>query len=137
MGLVLLALLFADVAVTDKYILSWATSIVNDCIQPFRRRHFTPRQQIGAVRVTVFVFARLFSVRPRLQTGDGDLEFHVAHGKPHRWLRHCRAAWHVLAESENAWRLRMHCGLRRRADHRRHRPPNHCPHREPASPLDA
>ena len=60
MGLVLLALLFADVAVTDKYILSWATSIVNDCIQPFRRRHFTPGQQIGAVRGTVFGLCLVF-----------------------------------------------------------------------------
>jgi SSS family solute:Na+ symporter len=59
-GLVLLGLLFADVAVTDKYILSWATSIVNDCIQPFRRQQFTPRQQIRAVRLTVAALCVVF-----------------------------------------------------------------------------
>ena len=59
-GLVLLALLFADVAVTDKYILSWATSIVNDCIQPFREQQFTPRQQIRAVRLTVAALCVVF-----------------------------------------------------------------------------
>lgn len=59
-GLVLLALLFADVAVTDKYILSWSTSIVNDCIQPFRSQSFTPRQQIRAVRLTVAALCVLF-----------------------------------------------------------------------------
>lgn len=59
-GLVLLGLLFADIAVTDKYILSWATSIVNDCIQPFRRQAFQPRQQIRAVRLTVLALCILF-----------------------------------------------------------------------------
>ncbi len=59
-GLVLLALLFADVAVTDKYILSWSTSIVNDCISPFRREKFTERQQIRAVRLTVAALCMLF-----------------------------------------------------------------------------
>ena len=49
MGLLLLGLLFADVAVTDKYILSWSTSIVNDCIYPFRKEAFTPKQHIRAV----------------------------------------------------------------------------------------
>jgi solute:Na+ symporter, SSS family len=53
MGFLLLALLFADVAVTDKYILSWSTSIVNDCIQPFRKNPFGPKAHIRAVRLTV------------------------------------------------------------------------------------
>ncbi len=56
----LLTLLFADVSVTDKYMLSWSTSIVNDCIYPFRKRPFTPTQQIRAVRITVFVLCVLF-----------------------------------------------------------------------------
>lgn len=60
MGLLLLALLFADVAVTDKYMLSWATSIVNDCIYPFRKERFTPAGQIRAVRVTIVVMCVLF-----------------------------------------------------------------------------
>ena len=59
-GLVLLTLLFADVAVTDKYMLSWSTSIVNDCIYPFRKRRFTPHQQIRAVRITVLCLCILF-----------------------------------------------------------------------------
>lgn len=53
MGFLLLALLFADVAVTDKYILSWSTSIVNDCIQPFRKKPLGPNAHIRAVRLTV------------------------------------------------------------------------------------
>ncbi len=53
MGFLLLALLFADVAVTDKYILSWSTSIVNDCIQPFRKSPLEPKAHIRAVRITV------------------------------------------------------------------------------------
>lgn len=60
MGLVLLALLFADVAVTDKYILSWSTSIVNDCIYPFRKERFTPQQQILAVRITIVILCVIF-----------------------------------------------------------------------------
>ena len=60
MGLVLLALLFADVAVTDKYILSWSTSIVNDCIHPFKSKPFPPEQHIRAVRVTVLVLCVIF-----------------------------------------------------------------------------
>ncbi len=59
-GLVLLALLFADVSLTDKYMLSWATSIVNDCIQPFRKQPFTPRQQIRMVRITITSLCILF-----------------------------------------------------------------------------
>lgn len=60
MGLLLVGLLFADVAVTDKYILSWATSIVNDCVQPFRRTPLEPRQHIRAVRVTIFLMCLVF-----------------------------------------------------------------------------
>jgi Na+/proline symporter len=60
MGFVLLALLFADVAVTDKYILSWSTSIVNDCIHPFKAKPFEPEQHIRAVRVTVLVLCVIF-----------------------------------------------------------------------------
>lgn len=60
MGFVLLALLFADIAVTDKYILSWSTSIVNDCIYPFRKEKFTPKQQIWAVRITIVVLCLIF-----------------------------------------------------------------------------
>ena len=60
MGLVLLALLFADVAVTDKYILSWSTSIVNDVIYPFRKERLTPKQQIWSVRATIVVLCVIF-----------------------------------------------------------------------------
>lgn len=60
MGFLLLGLLFADVAVTDTYILSWSTSIVNDCIYPFRKTPFSPKQQIAAVRLTIAVLCVLF-----------------------------------------------------------------------------
>lgn len=60
MGLLLLSLLFADVAVTDKYILSWSTSIVNDCINPFRKTQPTPREHIRAVRLTTMVLCVIF-----------------------------------------------------------------------------
>jgi Na+/proline symporter len=60
MGLLLLGLLFADVAVTDKYILSWSTSIVNDCVLPFRRSPLTPRQHIWAIRATILILCVVF-----------------------------------------------------------------------------
>jgi SSS family solute:Na+ symporter len=60
MGLLLVGLLFADVAVTDKYILSWATSIVNDCIQPFRKNALEPRHHIRLVRITIAVLCVVF-----------------------------------------------------------------------------
>ena len=62
LGLLLVGLLFADVAVTDKYILSWATSIVNDCIQPFRSQPMQPKQHIRAVRVTIVAMCVIFFV---------------------------------------------------------------------------
>lgn len=60
MGVLLLGLLFADVAVTDTYILSWSTSIVNDCIYPFKKTPFTPRGQIMAVRITILILCIIF-----------------------------------------------------------------------------
>jgi solute:Na+ symporter, SSS family len=60
MGVLLLGLLFADVAVTDTYMLSWSTSIVNDCIYPFRKEPFTPKQQIRAVRLCIAAMVVIF-----------------------------------------------------------------------------
>lgn len=60
MGVLLLGLLFADVAVTDSYILSWSTSIVNDCICPFLKTPFTAKQHIKAVRITIAVLCVIF-----------------------------------------------------------------------------
>lgn len=60
MGFLLLSLLFADVAVTDKYILSWSTSIVNDCIYPFRSSKPTQAQHIRAIRITTFFLCVIF-----------------------------------------------------------------------------
>ena len=37
MGFLLMGLVSADTSTTDQYLLSWSTSIVNDCICPFRR----------------------------------------------------------------------------------------------------
>lgn len=60
MGVLLAGLLFADVSTTDQYILSWSTSIVNDCIIPFKKKPFTPRQHIMAVRITIVLLCILF-----------------------------------------------------------------------------
>ncbi|MDC0937329.1 hypothetical protein OAS39_13670, partial [Pirellulales bacterium] len=60
MGVLLAGLLFADVSTTDQYILSWSTSIVNDCIIPLKKEPFTPRQHIMAVRITIVLLCILF-----------------------------------------------------------------------------
>ena len=60
MGVLLAGLLFADVATTDQYILSWSTTIVNDCIIPFRKTPFTPKQHIMAVRLAIVILCVLF-----------------------------------------------------------------------------
>lgn len=62
MGLLLAALLFADISTTDQYILSWATSIVNDCICPFKKTAFRSKQHIRAVRVTIMGLCLLFFI---------------------------------------------------------------------------
>jgi solute:Na+ symporter, SSS family len=60
MGVLLAGLLFADVATTDQYILSWSTTIVNDCIMPFKKTPFSPTQHIRAVRITIVILCTLF-----------------------------------------------------------------------------
>lgn len=60
MGLLLGGLLFADVATTDQYILSWSTTIINDCVMPFKKIPFTPSQHIMAVRITIVVLCSFF-----------------------------------------------------------------------------
>lgn len=60
MGLLLAGLLWADVSTTDQYLLSWSTSIVNDCICPFLKRPPTPRAHIRMVRVTIVLLCILF-----------------------------------------------------------------------------
>ncbi len=60
MGLLLASLLFADISTTDQYILSWSTSIVNDCICPFKKKPFSPRAHIMAVRLTIIILCVLF-----------------------------------------------------------------------------
>lgn len=60
MGFWLACLIFADVSTTDQYILSWSTSIVNDCIMPFKNKPFTPQAHINAVRWTIVVLCVLF-----------------------------------------------------------------------------
>lgn len=62
LGVLLAALLFADTSTTNQYLLSWSTSIVNDCIVPFRRHPFSPRAHIAAVRMTVVVLCLVFFV---------------------------------------------------------------------------
>lgn len=60
MGVLLSGLLWADVSTTDQYIMSWSTSIVNDCICPFRKNPYSKREHIRAVRTTVVVVCLLF-----------------------------------------------------------------------------
>ncbi len=60
MGFLLIGLVSADTSTTDQYLLSWSTSIVNDCICPFRRTPFTPERHVRAVRLTIAVLCVLF-----------------------------------------------------------------------------
>ncbi|MDC0935679.1 hypothetical protein OAS39_05290 [Pirellulales bacterium] len=62
MGFLLAGLLFADISTTDQYLLSWSTSIVNDCIVPFRKTPFSSRVHIRAVRLTIACLCVLFFV---------------------------------------------------------------------------
>ena len=60
LGFLLLGLLFAEVAVTEQYMLSWATSIVNDCYTPFLKKPLDPRAHIRAVRSVILAMCVLF-----------------------------------------------------------------------------
>lgn len=53
MGLLLTGLLWADISTTDQYLLSWSTSIVNDCICPFLKKAPEPHVHIRMVRLTI------------------------------------------------------------------------------------
>jgi SSS family solute:Na+ symporter len=60
MGLFLAGLLFADVATTDQYILTWSTSIINDCICPFKKTPFTSESHIKAIKKTILILCVVF-----------------------------------------------------------------------------
>jgi len=60
MGLLLTGLLWADISNTDQYLLSWSTSIVNDCICPFLKKHPSPALHIRMVRLTIVALCVLF-----------------------------------------------------------------------------
>ena len=60
MGVLLAGLLFADISTTDQYLLSWATSIVNDCICPFLKQPLSPEKHIMAVRLTIVLLCVFF-----------------------------------------------------------------------------
>jgi SSS family solute:Na+ symporter len=65
MGIFLTGLLFADVSTTDQYVLSWSTSIVNDCICPLKKTPFSTTTHIRAVKLTTIVicfFLFLFGI---------------------------------------------------------------------------
>jgi SSS family solute:Na+ symporter len=62
MGFLLAGLLFADVSTTDQYILTWSTSIVNDCICPFKKKPFTPENHIKAVKITIVALCIFFFI---------------------------------------------------------------------------
>ncbi len=60
MGFLLAGLISADTSTTDQYLLSWSTSIVNDCILPFRKAPFTMKQHLKAVRLTIALLCMFF-----------------------------------------------------------------------------
>ena len=62
MGFLLAGLLFADISTTDQYLLSWSTSIVNDCICPFLKHPLGTMKHIWTVRATILVLCVLFFV---------------------------------------------------------------------------
>jgi len=62
LGLLLAGLLFADISTTDQYLLSWSTSIVNDCVCPLLSRPLEPKTHIMAVRLTIVVLCILFFI---------------------------------------------------------------------------
>jgi len=66
MGVLLAGLLFADVSTTDQYILTWSTSIVNDCICPFKKKPFSIKGHIRAVKAVIFALCVLFFVNGML-----------------------------------------------------------------------
>jgi solute:Na+ symporter, SSS family len=57
MGLTLAALLFASISTIDSYLLSWATVIVNDILMPLRKKSFSSKGHILAIRVTTIAIA--------------------------------------------------------------------------------
>jgi len=62
MGFLLAGLLFADVSTTDQYILTWSTSIVNDCILPFKKKPFSTKAHIKVVKITIIALCVFFFV---------------------------------------------------------------------------
>ena len=60
MGFLLTGLLFADVSTTNQYILSWSTSIVNDCITPFLKNPLSPKKHIRTVKQVIIALCILF-----------------------------------------------------------------------------
>ena len=75
MGILLAALLFADISTTNQYLLSWSTSIVNDCISPLKKTPFSTERHITAVRLTIVGLCVLFfffgvTYRPTLPIWD-------------------------------------------------------------------
>lgn len=62
MGVLLAGLLFADISTTDQYILTWSTSIVNDCICPFKKKPFTAKEHINTVKLTIVILCIFFFI---------------------------------------------------------------------------
>ena len=62
MGILLAGLLFADISTTDQYLLSWSTSIVNDCICPFLKNPLGTEKHIWAVRATILALCVFFFI---------------------------------------------------------------------------
>ena len=57
LGVVLAGLIFAEISTLSTYMLSWSTIIVNDVICSIKKKHFTTKQHILALRITIFSVA--------------------------------------------------------------------------------
>jgi SSS family solute:Na+ symporter len=57
LGLTVGGLIYAFISTNSSYLLSWSAMIVNDIIIPFKRKPFTPRGHISAVRLVMVVIA--------------------------------------------------------------------------------
>ena len=56
-GFILAGLIFAEISTTSTYLLSWCTIIINDVVCPLKKKAFTQKQHILALRVSYFAVA--------------------------------------------------------------------------------
>ncbi|MFC1676046.1 sodium:solute symporter [Planctomycetota bacterium] len=56
-GIILAGLVFAEISTTSTYLLSWCTIIINDVICPMKKKAFTVKHHILALRISYFAVA--------------------------------------------------------------------------------